>query len=292
MKTILLSGSTGFLGSHLLRKLLEKKYKVVILKRSFSKTLRIKKYLKHVTTYNIDNLSLEKIFIENKIDIVLHLACNYGKNDQDDSDLIETNMLFGIKILKYAECYGAKLFINLDTLLPKNLGKYALSKSFFRDWLYQYSGELKIVNLRVEYIYGPNDSLEKLIPFVIKNINDREPTINLTSGKQKRDFIYVDDVIDAVCFILFKFENFEIFNEFEIGTGKSTSIRKMLKMLVNEFEKRFGVTNTSLNFGKVPGRKNEPMEIQACTQKINDLGWKPQIELADGLGKVFDYEEK
>lgn len=292
MKTILISGSTGFLGSHLLEKLLKKKYKVVILKRTFSNTSRIRKHLKHVTSCNIDQLSLEKIFVKNKIDIVLHLACNYGKNDDEDSNLIETNVLLGVKIMKYAESYGAKLFINFDTLLPKKLGKYALSKSFFRDWLNQYTGELKIVNLRVEYIYGPNDGLEKVIPFIIKNLSDRKLSINLTSGKQKRDFIHVDDVIDAVCLIMLKFEDFEIFSEFEIGTGRSTSIRQMLKILVNQFELRFGVSNTSLNFGRLPNRKNEPMEIQASVQKLKDLGWKPQIELEDGLGKIFDYKEK
>jgi len=78
-KTILLTGPTGFLGSHLLQALLNEGYKVIILKRSFSDTWRINHLLDNLKSYDINKTPLEKPFEENKIDIIIHTATNYGR---------------------------------------------------------------------------------------------------------------------------------------------------------------------------------------------------------------------
>ena len=79
MKTILLTGATGFLGSHLLKYLFKKRYEVVVLKRSTSDVSRITKIIDNVTTYNIDETPIELAFKSHKIDVVMHLATSYGK---------------------------------------------------------------------------------------------------------------------------------------------------------------------------------------------------------------------
>ena len=287
----MLTGSTGFLGSHLLDSLLANNYQVVILKRTTSSTSRIKKYLDRVSYYDIDITPIEDAFIKHKVDVVIHLACSYGRGAQTDVEIIDTNLILGIRLLNCATASGVNLFVNLDTLLPRNLGKYALSKSFFRDWILQKSDSIKVANLKVEHMYGPNDGLEKFIPFVIKNLKEKVASIDLTSGLQKRDFIYIDDVVDAINCVIKKADQLCNINEFEIGTGVSIEVRKMLTKLISEFEQNNGTIQTILNYNALNYRENEPMEIIARIAKIKALGWSLKINLKNGLKKTL-YNEK
>ena len=96
--TILLTGATGFLGSHILHRLLQTNHKVVILKRSFSNTWRINSVLSKVKFYDLDKTSIETAFKEQKIDIVIHTATNYGRSNQPVSDIVDTNLMFSLKL--------------------------------------------------------------------------------------------------------------------------------------------------------------------------------------------------
>ena len=70
----MLTGGTGFLGSHLLKQLSDKDYNVIVLKRSYSDIWRIKEFIDQIKFYDIDKTAIEDIFKENKIDYVVHLA--------------------------------------------------------------------------------------------------------------------------------------------------------------------------------------------------------------------------
>ncbi len=89
--TILLTGATGFLGSHLLHRLLKLNYDVVILKRSTSNTWRIESVLSKIKCYDIDKVAIEKPFEEQKIDAVIHTVTNYGRNNSSVSTIVDTN---------------------------------------------------------------------------------------------------------------------------------------------------------------------------------------------------------
>lgn len=123
--TILLTGATGFLGSHILNRLLQADYKVVILKRSFSDTWRINSVLSKVKFYDLDKTPIETAFKEQKIDVVIHTATNYGRSNQLVSSIVDTNLMFSLKLLETAA------FFNTDTLLYKYLNHYSLSKKQF-----------------------------------------------------------------------------------------------------------------------------------------------------------------
>ena len=79
-KTILLTGATGFLGSHLLKALLNEGHRLVILKRSTSNAWRIASMLDQVTSYDIDRVPLTQAFEDQHIDAVIHTACHYGRD--------------------------------------------------------------------------------------------------------------------------------------------------------------------------------------------------------------------
>lgn len=101
MKKILIAGATGFIGSHLVKKLIQNNFGLIILKRSYDKTDRIKKYLNRVEIYDIDKEGIEKAFKENKIDMVINLVTNYGRDKQVlVSDIVESNILFGLKLIE------------------------------------------------------------------------------------------------------------------------------------------------------------------------------------------------
>ena len=120
MKTILLTGAPGFLGSHLLKRLLKDNYNVIILKRSFSNTFRIADLLTDIKQYNIDLINLEDVFKENKIDTVIHCATNYGRNNESHLNILQSNLILPLTILHYNGPVLCKVILESDYIfLPK-----------------------------------------------------------------------------------------------------------------------------------------------------------------------------
>ena len=128
MKTILLSGPTGFLGANLLNSLLEYGFNVIILIRNRSKLKKLKSIKKNYKLYNIDVDSIDSIFSKEKIDLVIHAATNYGRSSENFNDIIESNITFPTKILESSIKNKVNTFINIDTSLNKNINYYSSSK--------------------------------------------------------------------------------------------------------------------------------------------------------------------
>jgi nucleoside-diphosphate-sugar epimerase len=283
-----MTGATGFLGSNLLRQLIKKKYGVIILKRSFSNIDRIKDLIKFVKSFNLDQVSIKDIFKKINIDIILHCATNYGRVDTDPFAVIDANLLLPLKLLETGKKNNIKYFINTDTILDKRINYYTLSKSQFKDWLKMYSEGLVCINLLLEHFYGPFDDKTKFISFILDKLLTNAAKIDLTEGRQKRDFIYIDDVVDAFIKVLENLNNlqFGIYN-YEIGTNKSLEIRKVVELI----KKISGNTITRFNFGIIPYRKNEIMDSKADTEAIRNLGWKSKYSLIQGLVKTINKEK-
>ena len=114
---ILLTGATGFLGSHILDKLVKNGYNVAILKRSWSDTWRINHLLSQIKVFNLDLTSLEEIFQSIRPEYIVHLATLYSKFDSDvDLDSMhKANVLFPVELLEVGIKYGLKGFINTGT---------------------------------------------------------------------------------------------------------------------------------------------------------------------------------
>ena len=134
LPVILLTGATGFVGSHLLKTLTVIGYRVIIILRNNSSTARISSFLGSVIVYNIDHVPLDSVFKENPIDIVIHLATHYGRKGESISAIAQTNLIFGLNLLDEALAHGVSLFINTDTfyhqgsVISEHLQTYSLSK--------------------------------------------------------------------------------------------------------------------------------------------------------------------
>ncbi len=288
---ILLTGSTGFLGSYLLKSFVKSGYEVIALKRSTSNTYRINDYLKKVTLYNIDKVNLEDIFKKHKINIVINTVTNYGRIDNKISSILDTNLIFGLKLLEESVNSNAKAFINTDTLLERNINAYALSKAQLVDWMKFLSNkQTKMINIKIEHMYGALDDENKFIYWLINKLKQNVEKIDLTSGVQKRDFIYIDDIVSAYEIIIQNINTFSNYEEFELGSGNSIEVKNFVEKIYQEISNK-QTLSTKLNFGAVSYRDNENMNIQANIEKLTNLAWKPKVSIEDGIKKILEEEK-
>lgn len=283
-----MTGATGFFGSHLLLTLIKKGYDIIILKRSFSNTWRIQNAISQIKNYDIDKVDIKKIFNENEIEGIMHLATDYGrKNNNDIIRVIKANVELPTQLLDLGTKYGVNFFINTHTYADNKYNLYSATKSAFteiaRFFIANY--QVKFINMRLEYMYGEKDDYSKFVPFVIKSIlEDKE--IRATKGEQKRDFIYVKDVADAYIKVLNNLEKFNNdFTEIEIGTGNSISLCDFISEIEEEINKK-----ANIKWGEIPYRKNEIFDSKADIKKAKKyLGWSPKYDISSGLKKTIDW---
>lgn len=286
---ILLTGATGFLGSHLLQRLISLGFSVICLKRESSNLTRTRHFFEKAKWLDIETTDIDHLFLNYQVDCIIHCATDYGRKKVNPLQTIEANLILPLKLLHASIDRNLSIFINTDTILDKRINHYSLSKSQFVDWLKTYVDKTTVVNLCLEHFYGPQDDKSKFSSFIINElIGNKKNSIDLTKGLQKRDFIYVDDVIEAFIAIINNLDNFEkSFYNFEVGSNESITIREFTE-LVKRLCKN---NNTLLNFGSLPYRKGEVMDSHADTKPLRSLGWKPKISLENGLKLTIEKEQ-
>lgn len=296
---VLLTGATGFLGSHLLKALINKGYEVVVLKRSTSDMWRLKGFENTFKSYDIDLVPLQTAFEEQSIDIVIHTACAYGKKGESMQEILETNLMFGIKLLNTSISFNSKSFFNTGTffnigaLSYKYLNYYALSKKQFEEWLQVASDKIQVINLKLEHMFGEQDGNDKFTAWILNELKQEKPTIPLTAGTQKRDFIYIDDVVSAYLTCLEQVPQLKNFNDIEVGTGVLTPVKTFVTLVKSTLEKLKGSPiETQLNFGALPYREGEIMEPQVDNSVLCSLGWQPKRTLEENIERFVKKEIK
>lgn len=289
-KTLLITGATGFLGSHLVRALCEVNgYSIICLKRSTSNLFRLNDVLNCIRFYEIDTISLKQIFEDQRIDAVIHCATNYGRKNVMPSEMIHANLILPLQLLELAYEFRCQAFINTDTLLDKRVNDYSLSKKQFLDWLKVFSKRLVCTNVALEHFYGPLDDSSKFVSKVLYDLLMDVEQIHLTLGEQKRDFVYIDDVVSGFLKILdFSLKGSAEFYSFEVGSGQLIKIREFVELL----KRLSNNTKTQLKFGAIPYRENEVMESEVSLSALKALGWLPQVSLEAGLLKTIRSERE
>jgi nucleoside-diphosphate-sugar epimerase len=280
-QTVLLTGATGFLGSHILAMLLREGHRVIALTRNASNTHRVAGLLRQcMAIFNIDAGPLATPFETNHIDLIIHCATQYGRKTTDPRELISANLTLPLSLLHHASRHDVTAFINSDTILDMNINAYALSKKQFREWLTFYSNQIQCCNVALEHFYGPKDDQTKFVARIIHDLITEVDAIELTAGHQKRDFVYIDDVVLAFSHIVDTvLQRPKGLHRFEVGTGHTTTIRDFVTLAAQLTHNR----RTQLLFGKLPYRDNEIMESHVDTASLRELGWQPQVSLVDGL---------
>jgi nucleoside-diphosphate-sugar epimerase len=231
------------------------------------------------------------------VDAVIHTATCYGRNGETAAEIFEANTVFPLRLLETATYFNSGIFFNTDTFFNseskfntgsfnyKYLNYYMLSKKHFYEWGKLYANNKKIcfVNIRLEHVFGPGDDSSKFTSQVINSCLANISELKLTPGEQKRDFIYVDNVVDAYEVLLEKVINqSNLFQEYELGSGKAVTIREFVET-VHKLTK----STTRLNFGALPYREDEIMNSEANIEKLDCLGWRCKISLIDGISEII-----
>lgn len=287
-KTIFITGGTGYLGSHLMRKLLKQGYRVYCLRRAKSKLDRVRDIADEVAWVDLETADFNAFFATHPIQYILHCATDYGRKQVDPCGTIEANLILPLKLLHAAAVNGVAAFINTDTILDKGVSNYSMSKKQFADWLESYSDRIVGINVALEHFYGPGDDPSKFVTFIVQSLLSDVERIQLTEGRQKRDFIYIDDVIRAFELLLEKAPSLEYrYYRFEVGSAQPVEIRKFVA-LAQEFS---GNQRTQLDFGAIPYRKNEVMASDVNISGLIAMGWTPEVSLEDGIKRMIEMEK-
>ena len=294
----IVTGGAGFIGSNLVDRLVKEKHKVIVLDNFASAN---KKNLSHhkkkdVKIINLDiskNQNLQKYF--NKVDYVFHLAglaeiipsIKYSKKYFINNVLGTLNVLEAsknIKIKKFiyaasSSCYGnPKNFPTSENEKIETKHPYALTKYIGEELVKKYASIFNMPNISFRFfnVYGPRLNISSQYGavfgrFLSQKISKKPLTI-VGDGTQTRDFIYVEDLIDA----FLKVSKSKLVNKiYNLGSGKETSINKIAKL--------FGGKKTFIT-----KRLNEPKRSLADISKIKkDINWKPKTSIEEGIKKLI-----
>lgn len=284
----LVTGGTGYLGSRMLQSLLSEGWAVTVLKRKASRMDRLPEIVRsQVKLLDLETWNLDSAFQEGQFEAVLHCATNYGRSSIDPLSVVEANLMLPLKLLLKAIEHKVPYFVNTDTILDKGISAYSLSKSQFVEWMDNLGKDICCLNFRLEHFYGPGDDPSKFVTFIIQQMLSNSPRVALTPGEQKRDFIFVDDVLKAMLHVLNARVQFSKgLHSFDVGSGEKIS----LKEFVQKVQWASGNTGTQLDFGALPYRDKEVMDTPVDISRLTQLGWFPQVGLDEGIAITIEEE--
>ena len=294
-KKVLVIGGTGFIGFHLIKKLIKKNYNIHSISTNKPNKYRNIKGVKYILS-DISNLHKLKRDINKDIyEYVINLG-GYVDHTNKKKTLAShylgcknlINIFSNSKIKKFIQMgssgeYGSMKSPHYENINAKPLTVYNIAKKKASNILLKYFKRFNfpVIIFRLYLTYGPNQDENRFIPIVIKNCL-KQKSFELSHCNQYRDFIYVDDVVNLIIKSFnTKKTNGEIFN---IGTGKPIK----LKSVINKIKKYIKSGNPI--YGVKQLRKDEINKIYPNMDKtINFFKWSPRTSLDKGLLKTIKF---
>lgn len=291
---ILITGATGFIGSHLIKLLQNKKHKLFCTLLPNEKNPFGEESVKSIVVNSNDIKTTVSFLAENKVHGIIHLASYVQASEhkpEDIESLLNANIIFGSSLLEAASIAKVKWFINTgtywqyyrsDEYCPVNL--YAATKQAFMDIAKYYwdSGKIKFCTITLFDTYGPNDPRPKIFNLWQK-IAETGETLDMSPGEQIIDISHVDDVVRAFALLANHLNN----NHLEVKNGDTFAVkaekRYTLKELAGIFEKKTG-KKLNINWG---GRPYKPKEVMIPWNNVKVVPeWKPLISVFDGIKEL------
>ena len=296
-KRILVSGGTGFIGYHLCKTLVRNNYLVDSLS---SKKPKKEKKIKNVNYLICDLTNKKKLrrVINKNYEFVINLA-GYV-NHYEKTKTYNTHYFGCLNLIKCLKVKNLKLFIQIGSGLEYGLSKtphsenlngkpnsiYAKAKFNASKSVLNFTKSKSFVAivLRIYQVYGPGQECNRLIPQVIKACL-KNKKFNCTNGIQAKDFLYIEDLIKLFLLILKNKKN--ITNIFNVGYGKPTYIKKIIKKI------SLMIKGGEPIFGAIEMRKDEPISMYPNIKKISKFyKWRPKIRLNTGLSRTIKFFKK
>lgn len=311
---ILITGGAGFIGSTLADKLLEKNNKIVVIDNFndyYSPKLK-EKNIKH----NLDNKNyklyrgdicdknlLSKIFEENQIDVVVHIAASAGvrpsienplsyvkNNIEGTVNIVEVMKENGIKKIVFASSssiYGncKEEIFSEDLKVSEPISPYAASKSACEQFLYTYSKlfDIQVVALRFFTVFGPRQRPDLAIRKFIDLIKENKPIPVYGDGTTIRDYTYIDDIVDGIIgAINYNDTPYEIIN---LGGGAPVSLNQMIETIEKVLNKKAKIEHLPMQLGDV----NKTAADITKAKKL--LNYNPKTSFKEGIIKFIEWEK-
>ena len=293
---ILVAGGTGFLGYHLLKKLLELKYDLYSISTKMPKKERKLKKIKYLICEVTKKNSIKK-----KLNITFDYIVNFS-GYVDHSDKIKTmrshylgckNLVDTFKNKKIKNFiqigssleYGNSKSPHQETSHCRPRGNYGLAKLKASKYLQKVGSKnnLSFTVLRLYQIYGPNQSINRLIPVVVDSCL-KNKIFSCSPGLQKRDFLFVGDLVKLILKIIKNKPSNSIFN---VGSGQSIKVKNIINLIKQE------VGLGKPIFGKINMRKDEAINnFPNINKVITFFNWRPSTKLKKGIKNTISFYEK
>jgi UDP-glucuronate 4-epimerase len=307
---ILITGGAGFIGSHLVERLLAAGHTVVILD-DFNdfydpqiKRANIAGVAKDVTVHHLDlrdGASVRNLFHREKFETIAHLAARagvrpsiqypelyYDTNVTGTLHLLEAARLTGVDRFIFASSssvYGASKTVPFseDQHLTQTLSPYAATKiaGEFLCSSYSHLYQLRVVGLRYFTVYGPRQRPDLAIHQFTRRIYAKQPIDQFGDGTTRRDYTYIDDVIQGTMAAL-QYEG-PLFDIFNLGESETIQLKDLIVAIENALGKKAKINQLP----EQPG--DMPLTCADISKARKLLGYDPTIRLSEGLPKFIDW---
>ena len=299
---ILVTGGAGFIGSHLVDRLIQEGHELVVVDNlSTGKRRNINRAAEF---YKLDIQSgwrLARVFRNERPSLVMHLAAQMDvrRSVEDPTYDAQVNILGTVNVLQQAVNHGARKVIFASSggaiygeqeVFPASeahptqpLSPYGISKLSGEHYLayFQRLSGIQCVALRFANVYGPRQDPEGeagVVAIFTRKLLSGEQAIINGNGRQTRDFVFVDDVVEAHLAVMGK----DVQGTYNVGTGEETTVNELFRILADEI--RPGAKELH-----GPAKKGEQIRSVIDAAKLHQLGWEPKISIRDGLARTVEY---
>ncbi|HEY4256339.1 MAG TPA: GDP-mannose 4,6-dehydratase [Candidatus Udaeobacter sp.] len=307
---ILVTGGAGFIGSHLVEKLLAAGHGVLILD-DFNdfydpqiKRANIAGFAKDVTVWHVDlrdGAAVRSLFHREKVDAIAHLAARagvrpsiqlpqlyYDTNVSGTLHLLEAARLTGVERFVFASSssvYGASKTVPFseDQHLTQTLSPYAATKvaGEFLCSTYSHLYQIRVVALRYFTAYGPRQRPDLAIHQFARRIYAGQPIDQFGDGSTRRDYTYIDDVIQGTMAAL-RYDG-PLYDIFNLGESETIQLKELISALENALGKKAKVNRLP----EQPG--DMPLTCADISKARKLLGYNPTMKFSEGLPRFVKW---
>ncbi len=313
MRKVLVTGQAGFIGSSLTKRLLSQGYRVIGVD-NFNDYYDPEQKQKNVAEFKAnenyqecrvditDNQALAKVFVDNQIEVVVHLAARAGVRPSIKQPKLyyRVNVVGTKNLLELAVKHKVKQFIQASSSsvygeqekvpfsendkLDKPVSPYAETKLEAEKLCQEYAKKtgMMITVLRFFTVYGPKGRPD-MVPYLFtEKVLKNKPITRFGDGSTSRDYTYIDDIVEGILLAIEKPFKFEIIN---LGNNKPVKLSQFIKTIEDLTNKTF----------KIIEKPRHPADVEKTFADIKKakklLDWQPKVDLKTGMKQFIDWLE-
>jgi UDP-glucose 4-epimerase len=298
---ILVTGGAGFIGSHLVDRLVQEGHEIVVVDNLSTGKRRNLNRAAEFYKLDIQSSRLERVFRNERPSMVMHLAAQMDvrRSVENPTYDAQVNILGTVNVLQQAANHGTRKVIFASSggaiygeqeVFPapeshptQPLSPYGISKlcgEYYLTYFQRMSG-IQCVALRFGNVYGPRQDPEGeagvVAIFSRKLLAGEQPIIN-GNGRQTRDFVYVEDVVESHLAAMGK----DVQGVYNVGTGEETMVNDLFRILAD-------LIRPGSKELHGPAKKGEQIRSVIDAGKLHQLGWEAKVPLREGLSRTVEF---